>query len=61
MMSAAFSAIMMVGAFRLPLTMLGMMEASTTRSCSRPKTRVSELTTAVGSEGEPILQVQDGW
>lgn len=61
MMSAAFSAIMMVGAFRLPLTMLGMMEASTTRSRSRPKTRVSESTTAIGSDGEPILQVQDGW
>jgi len=61
MMSAAFSAIMMVGAFRLPLTMLGMMEESTTRSRSSPRTRTLESTTAVGSDGEPILQVQEGW
>lgn len=61
MMSAAFSAIMIVGEFRFPLTTLGMMEASTTRRFSRPRTRVFESTTAIGSEGEPILQVQDGW
>jgi hypothetical protein len=34
--SAAFSASMIVGAFRLPLTMLGMIEASTTRRPSTP-------------------------
>lgn len=61
MISAAFSAIMMVGAFRFPLTTLGMMDASTTLSRSTPRTRVLESTTAMGSEGEPILQVQDGW
>ena len=43
--SAAFSAIMIVGAFRLPETMLGMIEASTTRSPSSPRTRQSGSTT----------------
>ncbi len=45
-MSAAFSASMMVGAFRLPETMLGMIEASTTRSVSTPMTRQAGVTTA---------------
>ena len=40
MKSAAFSASMRVGALRLPDTIAGMMEASTTRSPSMPRTRV---------------------
>ena len=35
-MAAAFSAIMIVGALVLPLTMLGMIDASTTRTASTP-------------------------
>ncbi len=40
MMSAAFSPIMIVGAFRLPLVIEGMIEESTTLSASTPITRV---------------------
>lgn len=61
MASAAFSAIMMVGALRFPLTMLGIMDASTTRRFSTPSTLASGSTTAIGSVGWPILQVQEGW
>lgn len=63
MMSAAFSAIMMAGAFRLPsLTTLGMMEASTTlRFSTRAPLGLGSHFTAVGSEGWPILQVHEGW
>ena len=60
-MSAAFSASMIVGAFRLPLVIEGMIDESTTRSASTPITRVSGSTTAKGSAGDPILQVQEGW
>ena len=38
-MSEPFSAIMMTGEFVLPLVMVGMTEASTTRSPLRPRTR----------------------
>ncbi|MCY1240805.1 hypothetical protein D9M72_536700 [compost metagenome] len=51
---------MMVGAFRLPVTILGMIEASTTRRPDSPCTRPWLSTTAIGSEASPILQVQDG-
>ena len=54
MISAAFSASIMVGAFRLPLTTLGMIEASTTLSPSSPSTRHSESTTAMLSVLAPI-------
>jgi len=57
-MSAAFSPIMMVGAFVLAPTNFGMIEASTTRRLFRPWTRNSESTTA--SSSWPILQVPTG-
>ena len=59
MRSAAFSASMRVGALRLPDTIAGMMEASTTRSPSVPRTRVSPSVTARSSV--PIRQVPQGW
>ena len=58
-MSAAFSAIIMVGALVLPPISVGMTEASTTRSPSRPRTFSVGSTTAWASV--PILQVPTGW
>src|SRR3546814_7843658 len=57
MVSASFSASMMVGALRLPLTIDGMIEASTTRRDSRPCTRALPSTTAMLSV--PILHEQE--
>ncbi len=57
-MSAAFSAIIMVGAFVLPETKRGITEASTTRRFSTPITRSWGSTTAMVSR--PILQVPTG-
>src|SRR5215468_1786121 len=50
-----FSAIMMTDALVLPETIVGMIDASTTRSPSSPRTRNSSSTTAIGSL--PILHV----
>ncbi len=55
------SAIITVGALVLPEVMVGMIEASTTRSRPMPRTRSSESTTAFGSEAGPMAQVQVGW
>ena len=58
MWSAAFSPMMIEGAFTLPLGIDGITEASTTRRPSTPWTRHSGSTTA--SESVPILQVPQG-
>ena len=58
-MSAAFSAIMIVGALVLEETTVGMIEASTTRSRSMPLNRRRGSTTAAASL--PIRQVPAGW
>ena len=56
-MSDAFSAIMMVAAFVLPETMIGIMDASTTRRLSNPWTRSEESTTASASDFGPMRHV----
>jgi hypothetical protein len=49
MRSAIFSASVIVGALRLPVTISGMIEAFSTRSDSGPCTRPSLSTTAMSS------------
>jgi len=56
--SAARSAIMIVGALMLPFNIIGKMEASTTRNDLTPITEVFGSTTAFISV--PILQVHEG-
>src|SRR5215472_8389223 len=56
--SAAFSPIMMVAALVFPFTMVGIMEASTTRRPAVPRTRNRSSTTA--SASGPILHVPTG-
>ena len=59
--SAHFSPIMMLGALVLPVVMLGMTEASATRSPVQPCTRRSGPTTAAGLSAGPMRQVPTGW
>ena len=58
-MVTTFSPIMMVGAFVLPLTTVGIMEASTTLRPSTPYTLSLGSTTAPGSEAGPILALPE--
>src|SRR4051794_17358687 len=57
--SAAFSPIMMVGAFVLPRGTIGITDASAIRSRSTPRTLSSGSTTACSPV--PIAQVPTGW
>ncbi|KAH9425678.1 hypothetical protein DERP_004894 [Dermatophagoides pteronyssinus] len=59
-MYPTFSAIIITGAFVLPETMLGIIEASTTRRLETPYTRRRGSTTDVISSIAPILQVPTG-
>ena len=56
---APISPIIMDGDCGLPLTIGGMMDESTTRRASSPRTRSRQSTTAEASV--PILQVPTGW
>ena len=60
-MSDAFSAIISTEALRLADGMVGMIEASTTRRPSRPRTRSWSSTTAVGSLSGAMRQVPMRW
>src|SRR4051794_39608771 len=52
--SAPFSPIIMVGAFRLPVVMVCIMDESITRTLSTPITRHAGSTTDCGSSGRPM-------
>ena len=58
---AACSTSIIVGRHVLPVGMVGMIEASTTRNPSTPRTRQDASTTASESTELPILQVPEGW
>ncbi len=60
-MAAPFSAIIMVGALVLPDVIVGITEASITRSRSMPITRSRSSTTVIGSLLSPIFAVPTGW
>lgn len=59
--SAPFSPIIIVGALVLPLTIVGIIDASITLKPDMPYTRNRGSTTAFGSDAGPILQVDVGW
>src|SRR5262249_39507421 len=59
--SAAFSAIIIVGAAVLPEVIVGITDASTTRKDSTPRTRNCGSTTAYGALSSPIFAVPTGW
>ena len=52
---------MMTGELVLPLVIVGITEASTTRRPAMPCTRRRASTTAVGSLASPIFAVPTGW
>ena len=57
---AAFSAIISVGLLVLPLVMVGITPASTTRKPATPRTRKRLSTTARGSSSRPMRVVPTG-
>src|SRR6266480_7009243 len=59
--AAPFSAIIAVGVLVLPEVMVGMTEASATRSPASPRKRNRSSTTAIGSSAVPIFEVPTGW
>ena len=59
MISAAFSAIIMVGAFVLPDVISGITDASTTLNPVKPCTK--RLWSTTDNLSSPILQVPHGW
>src|SRR5882724_10498296 len=58
--AAPFSAIIAVGVLVLPEVMVGITDASTTRSPASPRKRKRSSTTAMGSLASPIFAVPTG-